>query len=354
MIGGMQRRTPAVLERPLATTIAGSLPKPGWLAETERLWPSWRLDGAVLDEAKRDAVRLAVFEQDLAGIDVVTDGEQTRRHFVHGFLEGLEGIDRTRLVRRGIRADRYEADCPSIVGPIGRPHSVHADEVAFARTLTPRGLKVTLPGPMTIVDTLHDAYYRDRRTAAFAFADVIRAEIADLAAAGVDVVQIDEPAFNVYFDELEAWGIEALDRCVSGAGCATAVHVCYGYGIEANVTWKRQLGLTWDQYEIVLPMLARSTVDQIAIELAGSRVPPDVLRHCGDKHVAVGAIDVADDRVESADEVLATLEIAARYIPVRLLSATTNCGMAPMRRDVASAKLGALVRGAHRARERLA
>jgi 5-methyltetrahydropteroyltriglutamate--homocysteine methyltransferase len=330
----------------IATTIAGSLPKPAWLAQTERLWPQWQLEGAALAEAKRDATELAVAEQVRAGIDVVTDGEQSRRHFVHGFLESLEGIDFAKLVRKGIRADRYQADLPTITGPVRRARPVHVEEARFARGLTDRELKITIPGPMTIVDTLYDAYYPDRKTAAFAFADAIRAEIEALAAAGVDVVQLDEPAFNVYFEELEAWGIAALDECVRGVACSTAVHVCYGYGIQANVDWKQSLGEAWDQYAIVLPLLAQSTLDEISIELAGSRVPPEVLALTGDKRVAVGVIDVASDTVETAQDVRATLATALEYIPAERLVASTNCGMAPMNRAVAQHKLRALVEGA--------
>lgn len=297
-------------------------------------------------EAKRDATEIAVAEQVRAGIDVVTDGEQSRRHFVHGFLETLDGIDFTKIVRKGIRADRYQADLPSIVGPVRRTRPVHVEEARFARRLTDRELKITIPGPMTIVDTLHDAYYGDRKKAAFAFADAIRAEIDELAAAGVDVVQLDEPAFNVYFRELEEWGIDALDACVRGVACATAVHICYGYGIQANIDWKHSLGPEWDQYAMVLPLVAQSTLDEISIELAGSRVPPDVLAKTGKKRIAVGVIDVATDRVETAQDVHATLELARKYLPDERIVASTNCGMAPMKRSVANEKLRALVEGA--------
>jgi 5-methyltetrahydropteroyltriglutamate--homocysteine methyltransferase len=330
----------------IATTIAGSLPKPAWLAQTERLWPEWQLAGPALEEAKRDATELAVAEQVRAGIDVVTDGEQSRRHFVHGFLESLDGIDFTKVVRKGIRADRYQADLPTITGPVRRSRPVHVEEARYARRLTDREVKITIPGPMTIVDTLHDVYYEDRKKAAFAFADAIRAEIEDLADAGVDVVQLDEPAFNVYFQELEDWGIDALDACVRGVSCSTAVHVCYGYGIQANIDWKQSLGGEWDQYAIVLPLLAQSTLDEISIELAGSRVPADVLSGTGDKRVAVGVIDVATDEVETPHDVHVTLATALRHIPAERLIASTNCGMAPMKRDVANRKLRALVEGA--------
>ena len=223
---------------------------------------------------------------------------------------------------------------------------MHVAEARFARTLTDRKLKVTIPGPMTIVDTLHDVYYADRKKAAFAFADAIRAEIEELADAGVDIVQLDEPAFNVYFAELEEWGIDALNACVRGVACSSAVHVCYGYGIKANMDWKASLGGEWDQYGIVLPLLAQSSLDEISIELAGSRVPPDVLSGTGDKRVAVGVIDVATDDVETPDDVHATLETALRYIPAERLIASTNCGMAPMNREIANRKLRSLVEGA--------
>ena len=334
------------------TTIAGSLPKPSWLAETERLWPQWRQSGDALAEAMRDATRIALFEEEHAGIDVVTDGEQSRQHFVHGFVAGVEGVDFQKKVRRGIRGDRYEADCPSVVSPIRRPTSVHATEVQFARGVTDRSLKITIPGPMTIVDTLFDGHYGSRRDLAFAFADVIHDEILDLCALGVDVVQLDEPAFNVFFDEVNEWGIEALNACIRDVPCKTAVHVCYGYGIQANNDWKQSLGEHWDQYDIVLPMLARSNVDQVAIELAGSRVPPHVLAHLKNKSVAVGCIDVASDEIETPEDVIRTIETALEYLPPESITATTNCGMAPMSRAVAYGKLRALGEGARSMRER--
>ena len=328
------------------------MPKPDWLADPEKLWPSWHLAGDALRVAQDDATRVALFEQLRSGIDVVTDGEQSRRHFVHGFAGALDGVDATKLERRGIRGDRYEADCPTIVGPVRRAAAVHAREVHFARESTTQRLKVTLPGPMTIVDTLVDHHYGSRAKAAFAFAHALRAEIDELVAIGVDVVQIDEPAFNVYFDEVEAWGIDALDAVVAGVGCETVVHVCYGYGVPANVAWKSALGSQWDQYAHLFPMLARSSVHTVSMELAGSHVPPHVLELLGEKNVAVGVIDVATNEIESAEDVAATIELARRYLPDERIGCSTNCGMAPMPRDVAYAKLRALGAGAALARER--
>jgi 5-methyltetrahydropteroyltriglutamate--homocysteine methyltransferase len=328
------------------TTIAGSLPKPGWLAETEKLWPTWRLSGEELREAKRDATRIAVAAQDHAGIGCVSDGEQSRVHFVHGFLEALDGIDPAKKVRRGIRDGRYEADCPSIVGEIRRRKPVHLDEARAALDFASGPVKFTLPGPMTIVDTLFDAHYGDRKTAAFAFARVLNEEMRELVAAGVEVIQLDEPAFNVFFDEVDAWGIDAVDAAFDGIACRKAVHVCYGYGIDANNKWKEQLGAEWDQYAHIFPFLSRSCVDEVSIELANSHVPPGVLAGLKNKDVAVGCIDVASDTIETPDDVRATIERAAKYIPRERIIASTNCGMAPMNRDIAYAKLRALGAGA--------
>src|SRR5213083_422383 len=286
----------------LLTTIAGSLPKPSWLAEPGRLWAPWRHSGAPLEEGRRDAVLVALREQETAGIDIVTDGEQGRQHFVHGFLEHVEGVDFARRVTIGIRADRYKAEVPTVTGPLRRREPVHLDEVRWARAHTDRRLKFTLPGPMTIVDTLADEYFRDRRALAMEFARVLNEEIRDLEKAGLDVVQLDEPAFNVYMADVAAWGIEALHRAVDGLSCTTAVHICYGYGIKANVDWKGTLGAEWRQYEQTFPLLARSRIDQVSLECANSRVPMSLLRLVEGKDVLVGAIDVATTSVETPEE----------------------------------------------------
>src|SRR5712691_313113 len=330
----------------LLTTIAGSLPKPAWLAKPRALWAPWSLSGEALAEAKRDAVVLALREQEDAGIDIVTDGEQSRQHFVHGFLEAIEGVDFDRRVTIGIRADRYKAEVPTVVGPLRRRGPVHADEVRFARAQTARRLKFTLPGPMTIVDTLADAHYRDRARLSMEFARVLNEEARELAALGVDVLQFDEPAFNVYMDDVRAWGIEALHRAVEGVGCRTAVHICYGYGIQANVEWKATLGSEWRQYEKTFPLLARSRIDQVSLECASSRVPLELLALLAGKDVLVGAVDVATDRVETPEEVAATIRRAMAFVPPERLYPCTNCGMVPLGRDVARGKLRALAAGA--------
>jgi 5-methyltetrahydropteroyltriglutamate--homocysteine methyltransferase len=337
----------------LRTTIAGSLPKPSWLAEPGVLWAPWRLSGDALVEGQRDAVLAALKDQEAAGIDIVSDGEQWRQHFVHGFLEHIEGVDFTRRRRIGIRADRYQADCPTVTGPIRRPHPVHAGEVRFTRAHTDRRLKFTLPGPMTIVDTLADEHYGDRVKLAFAFADVLNEEARQLAALGVDVIQFDEPAFNVYMDQVRDWGVEALHRAIAGVDCTTAVHICYGYGIEANVEWKRTLGDEWRQYELTFPHLAASRIDQVAVECARSRVPMSPIGLLEGKDVLVGCIDVATDDVETPEEVAGVIRAALEYVPPERLYPCTNCGMAPLSRQVARGKLRALAAGAALVRDEL-
>jgi 5-methyltetrahydropteroyltriglutamate--homocysteine methyltransferase len=333
------------------TTIAGSLPKPSWLAEPNRLWAPWRLARADLAEGKRDATLLAIKQQEDAGIDIVGDGEQSRQHFVHGFLEAVEGIDFDRKVEMGIRKDRYKAMVPRVVGELRLRGRVHAEEARLARAHTTRKLKFTLPGPMTIVDTIADEHYGDRVTMAMAFASLLNEEARGLAADGVDVIQFDEPAFNVYMDEVKDWGIAALHRAIEGVSAKTAVHICYGYGIKANVDWKATLGNEWRQYEEIFPALAASRIDQVSVECRNSLVPVSLLGLLAGKDVLVGAIDVATDAIDTPEDVAATLSEALKYVPKERIVACTNCGMAPMRRDIALAKLDALVKGAALARQ---
>ena len=336
-----------------AATIAGSLPKPSWLAEPDKLWPAWRHAGPELAAAKRDATLLVIKEQEDAGIDIVTDGEQSRQHFVHGFLEHVEGIDFARRVAMGIRKDRYKAMVPTVVGPVGLKARVHATEARLARAHTKRRLKFTLPGPMTIVDTIANGYYRDKVELAMALAGLLNQEARALATDGIDVIQFDEPAFNVFMDEVKDWGIAALHRAIEGLPCVTAVHICYGYGIAANLEWKASLGSEWRQYEAIFPALAASHIQQISIECRNSRVPISLLGLLDGKDVLLGVIDVATDQVETPEEVVVTIEQAMRYVPAERIFPCTNCGMAPMHRDVALAKLEALGRGAALARDRL-
>ncbi len=334
------------------TAIAGSLPKPAWLAETQKLWPQWKAQGKELEQAKADATLLWIKAQEDAGLDVIGDGEQARQHFVHGFVEHAEGIDFENKVKMGIRNNRYDAMVPQVVAPLKLKGRVHAFEAQLARAHTKKLLKFTLPGPMTIVDTVADRFYGDKVKMAMAFAELLNQEALALQADGVDIIQFDEPAFNVYVAEAADWGVKALERAAQGLTCKTAVHICYGYGIEANVKWKETLGEEWRQYEQVFPALANSRIDQVSLECFHSHVPPELMALLKGKEVMVGVIDVASDAIETPEQVADTIGTALQYVPKDKLIACTNCGLAPMSREVAMAKLDALAKGAALARQR--
>ncbi len=336
------------------TAIAGSLPKPSWLAETQKLWPQWKVEGADLAQAKLDATLVWIKAQEDAGLSVIGDGEQSRQHFVHGFLERVEGIDFVHKVEMGIRNDRYKAMVPQVVAALKLKGRVHETEAKFLRAHTTRKIKFTLPGPLTIVDTVADKFYGDRQQMAMAFAELLNQEALALQADGVDIVQFDEPAFNVYMDDAATWGVAALERAAQGLTCTTAVHICYGYGIQANIDWKNSLGQEWRQYEKVFPALAASSIKQVSLECFHSHVPPDLMALLKGKDVMVGVIDVASDTIETAEEVADTIGRALQFVPREHLIACTNCGLAPMSRAVAEAKLRALAAGAKLADERQA
>ena len=334
------------------TAIAGSLPKPAWLAETRKLWPQWKAQGDELRQAKADATLLWIKAQEDAGLDIVGDGEQSRQHFVHGFLEQVEGIDFEHKVKMGIRDNRYDAMVPQVVAPLRLKGRVHAFEAQLARAHTKRKLKFTLPGPMTIVDTVADRYYGDKVKMAFAFAELLNQEALALQADGVDIIQFDEPAFNVYMKDAADWGVKALERAAQGLTCTTAVHICYGYGIKANVDWKNALGGEWRQYEQIFPALAASPIQQVSLECYHSHVPPELMKLLAGKDVMVGVIDVASDEVETPEQVADTIGKALQFVARERLIPCTNCGLAPMDRDVALRKLEALAQGAELARRR--
>ncbi|TGV17414.1 methionine synthase [Pseudoalteromonas sp. MEBiC 03607] len=333
------------MKKLLPTSTAGSLPKPAWLAEPETLWSPWKLQGAELTDGKQDALRVALQEQQQAGVDIVGDGEQTRQHFVTTFIEHLNGVDFENRKTVTIR-NRYEASVPSVIGPVSRSKPVFVEDAKFLRSQTKQPIKWALPGPMTMIDTLYDAHYQSREQLAWEFAKILNQEAKELEAAGVDIIQFDEPAFNVFFDDVNDWGIKCLERAIEGLKCETAVHICYGYGIKANTDWKQTLGNEWRQYEEVFPKLQKSNIDIISLECHNSRVPIELLALIRGKKVMVGAIDVASNEVETPDEVAHTLREALKYVDADKLYPCTNCGMAPLPRNIASAKLSALSKGA--------
>ncbi|MCL4067031.1 methionine synthase [Pseudomonas sp. GX19020] len=336
----------------LPTATAGSLPKPSWLAEPEKLWSPWKLEGETLAEGRQDALRLALDDQQQSGIDIVSDGEQTRQHFVTTFIEHLEGVDFEKRETVRIR-DRYDASVPTVTGAVARSRPVFVEDAKFLRRQTKQPIKWALPGPMTMIDTLYDAHYKSREKLAWEFATILNQEARELEAAGVDIIQFDEPAFNVFFDEVNDWGIAALERAVEGLKCQTAVHICYGYGIKANTDWKKTLGTEWRQYEKIFPKLQASSIDMISLECHNSHVPMDLIELIRGKKVMVGAIDVASERVETPEEVANTLRKALKFVDAENLCPCTNCGMAPLPRHIARAKLQALGAGAEIIRKEL-
>ena len=336
----------------LLTSTAGSLPKPSWIAEPEKLWSEWKLTGDDLLQAKRDALLVSLQEQIQAGIDIVSDGEQTRQHFVTTFIEHLEGVDFTKREIVRIR-NRYDASVPSVVGAVHRPKPVFVEDAKFLRAHTDRPIKWALPGPMTMIDTLYDGHYKSREKLAWEFATILNQEAKELEAAGVDIIQFDEPAFNVFFDEVNDWGVAALERAIEGLKCETAVHICYGYGIKANTDWKKTLGSEWRQYEESFPKLQKSNIDIISLECQNSRVPMDLIELVRGKKVMVGAIDVATNEIETPEQVADTLRKALQFVDADKLYPSTNCGMTPLSRQVARGKLKALSAGAEIVRQEI-
>lgn len=337
----------------LPTSTAGSLPKPSWLAEPEKLWSPWKLEGDELIAAKQDALRVSLQEQSNAGISIVSDGEQTRQHFVTTFIEHLDGVDFEKRETVKIR-DRYDASVPTVIGPVSRPNPVFVEDAKFLRSQTDLPIKWALPGPMTMIDTLYDAHYKSREKLAWEFAKILNQEAKELEAAGIDIIQFDEPAFNVFFDDVNEWGIACLEKAIDGLKCQTAVHICYGYGIKANTDWKKTLGSEWRQYEEIFPKIQQSNIDMVSLECQNSRVPIELIELIRGKKVMVGAIDVATETVETPEEVAATLREALKYVDADKLYPCTNCGMAPLPRDVARGKLKALHAGAAIVRQELA
>jgi len=334
------------------TSTAGSLPKPSWLAEPEKLWSPWKLQDEELADGKKDALRVSLQEQENAGIDIVGDGEQTRQHFVTTFIEHLEGVDFEKRTTVKIR-NRYDASVPTVVGPVSRPHSVFVEDAKFLRQQTKQIIKWALPGPMTMVDTLYDSHYKSRGKLAWEYAKILNQEAKELEAVGVDIIQFDEPAFNVFFEEVNDWGIDCLERAIEGLKCETAVHICYGYGIKANTDWKKTLGSEWRQYEEVFPMLQQSSIDIVSLECHNSHVPIELIELIRGKKIMAGAIDVATNTIETPEEVAATIRAALNHVDADKLYPCTNCGMAPLPRKVARGKLNALSAGADIVRREL-
>jgi 5-methyltetrahydropteroyltriglutamate--homocysteine methyltransferase len=333
----------------LRTTHAGSLPKPSWLADPHhQLFAPWVPPADRLREAQDDAVRLALLDQEEAGVDIVSDGEQRRRHYVWGVLDGLTGTNTSELGRKRTRGGRYvaEQEVARITGELSRPGPIMGPALAFAKAHTRRAVKVTLPGPMTLVDTTLDEHYRsDEESLAMRFAALLNAEARALAAGGADVIQFDEPCFNIYLDKVKAWGIRALEAAIEGVTCTTAIHICYSYGIPRVLAWKKQ-NTEWGQYAVTLPLLSESRINQVSVECAASGVDMALLAGVRGKDVLLGVIDVGTEEVESPALVAERIRRALPHVEPGRLFPCTDCGLVPRTRQAARAKLRALVEGA--------
>lgn len=331
----------------LQTMITGSLPRPTWLVPAGQMYVHWKLESDTLAEGQDDAVLLALLDQDEAGIDIVTDGEQRRRHYIWGFVEELEGVDFTRLAKIPTRGGRYgnTVDAARVVGPLRRRTSTVREGVRFLKSHTDKPIKVTLPGPMTTVDTLADEYFRDRRVLAVELAKLLNDEAHELVEAGAAIVQFDEPCFNIYLDELEDWGIRALEQAAHGIRAKTAVHICYGYGTGIVLKWKTT-NTDWSHYWRSLPLLRTSTIDMISIELAASGVDPAVLAEARGKDLMVGVIDVGTEQIETPAIVAERIRRVLPYVDPERLYPSTDCGMIPRSRAAARGKMKSLAAGA--------
>jgi len=328
-------------------TLVGSLPKPANLAEPEKLFAAWRLTGPAREAAQDAAVRDWLRLEEEAGLDVVTDGEQRRRHYIWGFLEGLIGIDTTTLGRKASRGQRYQAETAvaRIVGDVAWTGPVLAAAARFAKQHAHRPLKVTLPGPMTTADSVLDAVgRRSDADLAMMFGDLLNREAKALAAAGADVIQFDEPCFNIYVDAVRDWGIAALERAMDGVKAKIAVHICYGYGTPLVIQWKSQ-NRDWSHYGYTLPLLAKTRVDQVSIETAASGVDVGVIETLRGKDVLLGVVSCSSAAVETPAQVAERLRRALPYIAPEHLFGCTDCGLVPLATDVAADKLRALGAG---------
>ena len=333
------------MTKKLLATTAGSLPKPKWLAEPEKLWPKWTLHEDALWEGQKKAAKTWIKRQEQAGLDIISDGEQFRIHFVHGFLQNILGINWDKKTPMGIRNNRYTVEVPTVVEPIQRQSSIHAREAEFLRNNTKKKIKFTLPGPMTICDTIANDSYQTRAQMAFEFASILNKEAKDLEKIGVDIIQFDEPAFNSFTEETLDWGIDALETAARDLECKTAVHICYGYGIQENINWKKTLGENWNQYEKIFPMLNQSSLNQVSLEFAGSKVPPSLMRLLPDKELMVGVITVVANKLETPEEVKKNILSSLKYVDYERLIPCTNCGMAPLSEKTALEKIKALGKG---------
>ena len=333
----------------LPTTLIGSMPKPGWLtSEWFSITEKWRLSGKELAEGFDDATRLALAEQERAGIDIVCDGEQRRPTHFSYFLAQLNNVDFVNLGARRRRGGKTLSQVPRITGPISLRTHQTLNDFHTLRKLTQRPIKMTLPGPCTLVDGVADHYYSDERTLAFAFADALNEEIRALAETGCDMVQIDEPSITRLPEQVHTWGVQAMDRAFEGVTVKTCVHVCYGYRSRQSG------GKEWKHgYDEILPALAQGKAQQYSLEFAEPDLPAKLLEMLPGKIIQLGVIDVGREGIETPYIVEKRLRAALEVVPAERLIAAPDCGCGALPREVARAKLQAMVEGTRKVRAHL-
>jgi len=337
----------------LPTTVIGSYPQPDWLIDRDRLRGAlpprirakelWRIDEPYLAEAQDDATALAIADQERAGIDIVTDGEIRRESYSNRFATALEGLDIDNPALVPGRAGGMN-QVPRVVGPIRRTRPVEVNDLRFLRARTDRTIKITLPGPFTMSQQAQDDAYGDEAQLALDFAAAVNEEMRDLFAAGADIVQIDEPWLQSRAEKARAFALDAIDRALEGVEGTTALHTCFGY---AHIVHDRPPGYPF------LAELAGCAADVLAIEAAQPRLDPAVLEPIAGKTLVVGVLDLSDPQAETVEQVVERIEAALVVVPAERLQVGPDCGMKYLPRELAYAKLRALVEGARLVRERL-
>ncbi|RST56235.1 uroporphyrinogen decarboxylase family protein [Variovorax sp. MHTC-1] len=328
------------------TTIVGSFPQPEWLIDRARLagrFPPrvrarelWRIPPQYLEEAQNDATLMAIRAQEEAGLDIVSDGEIRRESYSNRFATALDGID---LDNPGTALDRsgHPNPVPRIVGKIRRRHAVEVDDLKFLRAHTDRQVKITVPGPFTMLQQAQNDFYGSEEEAAMDYAEAVNAEIRDLFAAGADVVQIDEPYMQARPEKARQYGLNALNRALDGIAGTTAVHICFGY---AAIIHERPSGYSF------LPELAQCSCKQVSIETAQSHLDCSALAALDGKRVMVGCIDLSTPEVESVDTIVERIRRALPYVKPENVILAPDCGMKYLPRDAAIGKLRAMVEAA--------
>jgi 5-methyltetrahydropteroyltriglutamate--homocysteine methyltransferase len=348
-------RSPMTAALPLLpTSLVGSWPQPAWLIDRDRLdshlpvrvsaGDLWRVDPEHLAEAQRDAIALAVHEQERLGLDIVTDGEVRRESYSNRFATALDGVD---IDNPGTALDRsgHPNPVPRVVGPVRRPRPIQRRDLEFLKASTDRPVKVTVPGPFTMSQQAQDDFYGDPRSVALAYADACNEEVRDLFAAGADIVQLDEPYMQARPEPARQYGLEALNRALDGVTGTTAVHICFGY---AAIIHERPSGYSF------LPELADCPCDQVSIETAQSNLDTSVLKHLPDKTIMLGVLDLSQHDVESPEVVAERARRGLEHVDVERLVLAPDCGMKYLPRASAEGKLRSMVAAARALRDEAA